>query len=172
MSAKLILINVNDILSESRIVYRLKDQWLQMLSTEIKAFLIKWRCAKFRPFFKVFIGLKMSDWQSQLGKLVYSTDQGRIKDEPESPELVGEEYADGWVRIQRQTKGRKGKGVCIISGVVLPPDEFKKLAQTIKKKCGKGGAVKDGTIEVQGDDRDQIKTIMESLGYKCKLAGG
>lgn len=114
----------------------------------------------------------MSDWQSQLSKLVYSTDQGRIEDEPEAPEVIGEAYADGHLRIQRQTKGRKGKGVCIISGIELAPEEFKKLAQNIKKKCGKGGAVKDGTIEIQGDDREQLKTILESMGYKCKLAGG
>lgn len=114
----------------------------------------------------------MSDWQNKLSKLVYSTDQGKIEDEPVKPDSVGEKYDDGWVRIQRQTKGRKGKGVCIVTGIELPPEEFKKLAQTIKKKCGKGGAVKDGTIEIQGDDREQLKQIIESLGYKCKLAGG
>lgn len=114
----------------------------------------------------------MSDWQSQLGKLVYSTAQGRIEEEPQPPESIGEAYKDGFVRIQRQTKGRKGKGVCIITGIELPPDAFNKLAKDIKKKCGKGGAVKEGTIEIQGDDREQIKAVLESMGYKCKLAGG
>lgn len=114
----------------------------------------------------------MSDWQNQLGNLVYSTETGKI-DKKEAPaEILGETYSDGFLRIERQTKGRKGKGVSIISGLALPPEEFKKLAQTVKKKCGKGGAVKDGTIEIQGDDREQIKAVLESLGYKCKLAGG
>ena len=94
------------------------------------------------------------------------------KGQPNIAEILGETYSDGFLRIERQTKGRKGKGVSIISGLALPPEEFKKLAQTVKKKCGKGGAVKDGTVEIQGDDREQIKAVLESLGYKCKLAGG
>lgn len=114
----------------------------------------------------------MSDWQSQLSKLVYSTESGKVDDKDNEVEIIGESYNDGYLRIQRQTKGRKGKGVSVITGIELPRDEFKQLAQTIKKKCGKGGAVKDGTIEIQGDDREQIKTVLESLGYKSKLAGG
>lgn len=114
----------------------------------------------------------MSDWQSQLSKLVYSTDGGKIEDEPEAPELVGELYKDGMVRIGRETKGRKGKGVIIVSGIQTSPDELKKLAQMLKKKCGTGGAVKDDVIEIQGDDREKVKSVLESAGYKCKLAGG
>ncbi|MDA8621889.1 translation initiation factor [Psychrosphaera sp.] len=114
----------------------------------------------------------MSDWQNQLGNLVYSTETGKIDEPVQKPEKIGEAYSDGFLRIQRQTKGRKGKGVSIITGLELPPEEFKKLAQNVKKKCGKGGAIKEGTIEIQGDDREQIKAVLESLGYKCKLAGG
>jgi len=114
----------------------------------------------------------MSDWQDKLSKLVYSTESGKVTEEVEENPLVGESYNDGFVRISRETKGRKGKGVIIITGIALPKDEFKKAAQTIKKKCGTGGAVKGDTIEVQGDDREKVKTILESMGYKCKLAGG
>ncbi|GAB2996334.1 SUI1 family translation initiation factor [Psychrosphaera aestuarii] len=114
----------------------------------------------------------MSDWQNQLSKLVYSTESGKVDDKDNEVEILGESYNDGYLRIQRQTKGRKGKGVSVITGIELPIDEFKQLAQTLKKKCGKGGSVKDGTIEIQGDDREQIKTVLESLGYKSKLAGG
>lgn len=114
----------------------------------------------------------MSDWQNQLSKLVYSTDGGRVEEQDEQPQVSGQAFKDGMVKIYRQTKGRKGKGVVIIEGIELPTDEFKKTAQTIKKKCGTGGAVKGDTIEIQGDDRERVKQVLESLGYKCKLAGG
>ena len=58
---------------------------------------------------------------------------------------------DGIVRVSRQTKGRKGKGVTIITGVPLSGDELKKLAAHLKQKCGCGGTVKDGTIEIKED---------------------
>lgn len=79
---------------------------------------------------------------------------------------------DGVVRIQRQTSGRKGKGVCLITGVDLDDAELTKLAAELKKKCGCGGAVKDGIIEIQGDKRDLLKSLLEEKGMKVKLAGG
>ena len=114
----------------------------------------------------------MSDWQNQLGDLVYSTEGGRIEKSNSQPEFLGESFADGKLRLSRETKGRKGKGVTIISGLQLAPDEFKEMAKKIKKKCGTGGAVKEGTIEIQGDDREKIKSVLESLGFQCKIAGG
>lgn len=79
---------------------------------------------------------------------------------------------DGVVRIQRETKGRKGKGVTLISGVLLAPAELKKLAKELKQKCGVGGAVKEGVIEIQGDVRDQLFEEMKQRGYSVKKAGG
>lgn len=102
-------------------------------------------------------------------RLVYSTDSGRI-DEPKAK--VERPKGDGIVRIQRQTSGRKGKGVCLISGIDLDDAELTKLAAELKKKCGSGGAVKDGVIEIQGDKRDLIKSLLEAKGMKVKLAGG
>ncbi len=101
--------------------------------------------------------------------LVYSTDVGRIKQEEPKQERV---KGDGIVRIQRQTKGRKGKGVCIISGLDLDDAPLKLLAAELKKVCGCGGSVKDGTIEIQGDARDKIKAHLEKKGHTVKLAGG
>lgn len=101
--------------------------------------------------------------------LVYSTETGRIKAaEPE----VARPKGDGIVRIQRQTSGRKGKGVCIITGLDLAEAELAKLAAELKKKCGCGGAVKQGDIEIQGDKRDLLKSLLEAKGHKVKLAGG
>lgn len=79
---------------------------------------------------------------------------------------------DGIVRIQRETKGRKGKGVTLIKGVLLAPAELKKLAKELKQKCGVGGAVKEGVIEIQGDVRDQLFEEMKQRGYQVKKAGG
>ena len=61
---------------------------------------------------------------------------------------------------------------CLITGIDLDDAELAKLAAELKKKCGCGGAVKDGVIEIQGDKRDLIKTLLEAKGMKVKLAGG
>ncbi|MBP6563174.1 MAG: stress response translation initiation inhibitor YciH [Neisseriaceae bacterium] len=102
-------------------------------------------------------------------QLVYSTDSGRITPEP-TPE--SRPQGDGIVRIQRQTSGRKGKAVCVISGIDLEATALATLAAELKKKCGCGGAVKDGCIEIQGDKRDLLKTLLEAKGMKVRLAGG
>lgn len=102
-------------------------------------------------------------------RLVYSTDSGRIKQEEAKPERA---KGDGIVRIQHQTSGRKGKGVCLITGVDLDDAALDKLAAELKKKCGCGGSVKDGVIEIQGDKRDLLKQLLEGKGMKVKLAGG
>ncbi|WP_414148675.1 stress response translation initiation inhibitor YciH [Erwinia sp. BNK-24-b] len=101
-------------------------------------------------------------------RLVYSTETGRI-DEPK--EAAPRPKGDGIVRIQRQTSGRKGKGVCLVTGLDLADAELEKLAAELKKKCGCGGAVKEGVIEIQGDKRDLLKTLLEAKGMKVKLAG-
>jgi len=102
-------------------------------------------------------------------RLVYSTESGRI-DEPKA--VAERPKGDGVVRIQRQTSGRKGKGVCLITGIDADDATLAQLAAELKKKCGCGGAVKEGVIEIQGDKRDLIKTLLEAKGMKVKLAGG
>ncbi|OOE88028.1 MULTISPECIES: stress response translation initiation inhibitor YciH [Salinivibrio] len=101
--------------------------------------------------------------------LVYSTETGRIKAEPEKPSRP---KGDGIVRIQRQTKGRKGKGVSLVTGLDLDDSALKLLAAELKKVCGCGGAVKEGVIEIQGDKRDTLKAHLEKKGHTVKLAGG
>lgn len=101
-------------------------------------------------------------------RLVYSTDMGRIKESTAEPAVE----TDGIVRIRRETKGRKGKGVTTVSGVGLAGAELKTLAKQLKQKCSTGGTVKDGVIEIQGDHRETLKAELEKLGYSAKLAGG
>jgi len=79
---------------------------------------------------------------------------------------------DGVVRVGRETKGRKGSGVTVITGVPLAPAELAELCTALKKKCGSGGAVKGATIEIQGDHRDTIVTALTARGWTVKRAGG
>ncbi|TNC79598.1 MAG: stress response translation initiation inhibitor YciH [Oleiphilus sp.] len=110
--------------------------------------------------------------------LVYSTEYGRLCPECESPidqcqcKQESIPAGDGIVRISRETKGRKGKGVTLVNGLLLAPAEMKTLAKELKKKCGVGGAVKNGTIEIQGDYREHIRDLLQAKGYTVKLAGG
>lgn len=100
--------------------------------------------------------------------LVYSTDGGKINKplEKKSPP-----EGDGIIRIHRETKGRKGNGVTLIKGLPLNEEALKALAKEIKKRTGTGGSVKDFVIEIQGDQRDIVKTLLEKQGYRVKLAG-
>jgi len=102
-------------------------------------------------------------------RLVYSTETGRVKPQNEPmPQL----QADGIIRIRRETKGRKGKGVTTISGFDLDAGQLKDLAKQLKKTCSTGGTVKDGIIEIQGDHRDMLQQQLGKMGYTVKLAGG
>lgn len=101
--------------------------------------------------------------------LVYSTESGRIKDEKSQPSRP---KRDGIVRIQRQTSGRKGAAVSVITGLDLLDEELKKLVTELKKHCGTGGSIKGGNIEIQGEKRDLLKQLLEEKGFTVKLAGG
>ncbi len=79
---------------------------------------------------------------------------------------------DGVVRIARETKGRKGKGVTLIHGVPLTPSDLKLLAKALKQRCGTGGSVKHGVIEIQGDHREQLLRELQAKGWTVKLSGG
>jgi translation initiation factor 1 len=79
---------------------------------------------------------------------------------------------DGTARVSRSTKGRGGKSVSLVNGLLLGTDELNRLAKHLKQKCGSGGTVKDGAIEIQGDHRELIVKELTGLGYKARLAGG
>lgn len=79
---------------------------------------------------------------------------------------------DGIVRVGRETKGRKGAGVTVITGIPSHPEGLEKLAKQFKQQCGTGGTVKNGIIEIQGDHRDQLVAELQKLGYTVKRSGG
>lgn len=111
--------------------------------------------------------------------VVYSTEHGEIC--PGCGEPVAKcrcrqnnpaPQGDGTVRISRETKGRKGKGVTLIAGVPLHPEGLQALAKALKQRCGSGGTVKEGVIEIQGDHRDAAEALLREKGYRVKRAGG
>jgi translation initiation factor 1 len=79
---------------------------------------------------------------------------------------------DGVVRVGRETKGRKGKGVTVVTGVPLTGPALEELATRLKKRCGSGGTVHDGVIEIQGDHRDTLVAELAKLGYAARRSGG
>ncbi len=114
-----------------------------------------------------------------MNRVVYSTDEGRhcpecsypidecqCKKQPEAPR------GDGIVRLQLETKGRKGKGVTLITGLPLAGQELKKLAKELKQRCSTGGAIKDGVVEIQGDQRKILEQTLQAKGYTVKFSGG
>ncbi len=110
---------------------------------------------------------------------VYSTDHGRICadcDKPAAPCICRQKKAvapsKGGVRVGRETKGRKGKGVTVISGLPLDNNGIAVLAKELKKRCGSGGTVKKGVIEIQGDHRDLLLEELSKRGWSAKRSGG
>jgi translation initiation factor 1 len=79
---------------------------------------------------------------------------------------------DGIVRVGRETKGRKGAGVTVITGIQSHPEGLKQIAKELKQKCGTGGTVKRNVIEIQGDHRDLLVAELTARGYTTKRAGG
>jgi translation initiation factor 1 len=79
---------------------------------------------------------------------------------------------DGSVRVVFERKGRRGKPVTLLTGLPLDADALAELARSLKQLCGTGGTIENGTILLQGDQRDKAQTRLTQLGYKVKRAGG
>ena len=121
----------------------------------------------------------MSKGDNKSSRLVYSTASGRLC--PQCHRAVAEcvcgkdrpvALGDGIVRLRRETKGRGGKAVSIVTGLPLAGAELKALAKALKQRCGVGGAIKGAEIEIQGDQRAVLKVELEKRGYKVKISGG
>jgi translation initiation factor 1 len=76
------------------------------------------------------------------------------------------------VRVAREVAGRGGKAVSVIHGLPLAAPQLAELATRLKKLCGAGGAVKGGTIEIQGEHRDRLVSELCRLGFDARRAGG
>jgi len=111
--------------------------------------------------------------------LVYSTEHGKMCQNCAKPlaqcscgQKKVQAKGDGIVRVSRETKGRKGSGVTLVTGLPLADPELTALAKQLKQRCGSGGTVKNGIIEVQGDHREVVLAELIRLGYPAKKAGG
>src|SRR3954449_8749448 len=96
---------------------------------------------------------KVGSVKRQNGRVVWSSDDGDLR-KARDPGLKARREAGGRVKVRRETSGRRGKAVTTVADVPLDDDGLKELAGRLKKRCGVGGAVKDGVIELQGDHRD------------------
>jgi translation initiation factor 1 len=112
-------------------------------------------------------------------RLVYSTDPEPESeptpapaDTPRNPAAPFARQGSNPVRVWLDRKGRKGKTVTVIKGVMSPEVGKKALLKLLKSKLGTGGTLRDGDIEIQGDHRDKIVAILQELGYPAKKAGG
>jgi len=76
------------------------------------------------------------------------------------------------ILVGRETQGRGGKGVSVITGLTLPQPQLEELARQLKKRCGCGGTVRNGVIEIQGDHRDLLVAELTRLGWPAKRSGG
>ena len=117
--------------------------------------------------------------KSASGGLVYSTEAGRMC--PVCRQPVAQctcksarpvPAGDGVVRVSRETKGRGGKAVTLVKGVLVDAAALEQLGKQLKAACGSGGTVKDGVIEVQGDHVERVMAALQKLGHKVKRAGG
>jgi translation initiation factor 1 len=111
-------------------------------------------------------------------RVVYSTEQGRICHDCGNPvkqctcRKKTSPFADGNVRVSRETKGRKGKGVTLIKGLNMDTTTIVLTSKKLKAMCGSGGTVKEGIIEIQGDHVERILNYLKQQGLRAKRAGG
>jgi translation initiation factor 1 len=113
------------------------------------------------------------------GRLVYSSEHGRICPRCQRPQAqcrcnsrAEPATASGSVRVRREKKGRRGKTVTTIHGLPLSGNALSDLAAELKRRCGTGGSVKDGVVEIQGDHVDGLIELLAERGYRPKRAGG
>ncbi len=112
-------------------------------------------------------------------RIVYSSQHGRMCPDCSQPAAKCKcvknpraERGDGIVRVRRETKGRNGKTVTTISGVGLADDALRDLGSELKRRCGTGGSVKDGVIEIQGEHVDKVIAALRERGFQAKQGGG
>lgn len=106
-------------------------------------------------------------------RTVWSSEEGDLRKQrqnPSSTKSLPPEQQTAY--LHRESSGRGGKAVTLVKNLVLSEEELKALAKELKQECGTGGTVKEGVIEIQGEQRERIAEVLRRLGYKVKIAGG
>ena len=104
---------------------------------------------------------------------VWSSEQGDLRKQTQtSANVKSLPPQQQTIYLHRDSSGRGGKAVTLVKKLVLSEDDLKALAKKLKQECGTGGTVKDGIIEIQGEQREKIAGVLQKLGYKVKIAGG
>ncbi len=112
-----------------------------------------------------------NDWKSRLG-VIYSTNPDFAYQEQEEAEAETLPPAAQQLRVWLDRKARGGKQVTLVKGFVGSAEALEELGRLLKRKCGVGGAAKDGEILIQGDFRDRVVALLTEAGYGAKKAGG
>ena len=104
-------------------------------------------------------------------RVVYSSSDGDLR-KARPADVVRARNTTGRVKVRREVGGRKGKTVTTVANVALDDAGLKELAGRLKKRCGVGGSVKDGVIELQGDHREVVLEVLKAEGFDAVAAGG
>lgn len=107
-------------------------------------------------------------------RTVWSSQQGDQRRQPEKKAVITQSLPpqQQTAYLHRDSKGRGGKGVTLVKNLVLTEADLNALARTLKQAVGSGGTVKEGVIEIQGEQREKVADALRKLGYRVKLAGG
>jgi len=110
-------------------------------------------------------------------KTVWSSEAGDLRKKAPSPQPSPEGRGritpqQQTIYLHRESGGRGGKAVTLVKNLVLSTEELKSLAKRLKQECGTGGTIKNGVIEIQGEQRERIAAVLKNLGYRVKIAGG
>ena len=113
-------------------------------------------------------------------RTVYTTESGRICPDCGRPvaecrcgsKTAPRPQGDGIVRVSLERKGRGGKTVTVVSGLRGSEADLKTIAAELKRRCGTGGTLKDGLVEIQGDHRDTLVAVLKAKGMQVKKVGG
>ncbi|MEO5887558.1 MAG: translation initiation factor [Anaerolineales bacterium] len=106
-------------------------------------------------------------------KTIWSSRQGDLRRKEQSSVIAKSlPPQQQTIYLHRESSGRGGKAVTLVKNLMLSANDLKALAKKLKHECGTGGTVKDGVIEIQGEQRQKITDVLQKLGYKVKIAGG
>jgi translation initiation factor 1 len=106
-------------------------------------------------------------------RTVWSSEEGDLRKKKDlTPGGRSLPPAQQIVYLHRESSGRAGKAVTLVKNLALSDEDLKSLAKKLKQECGTGGTVKEGVIEMQGEQRQKIAAVLQKLGYKVKIAGG